>query len=201
MIFLGLFLACGDKSNDTAELDSLSDNNDTIDTEDTVNSGDTASEDTEDSGTTTDTEDSGTDNEAIRPTEGSWTVFGPEFTVNTCGGGESFPETRPMILAMDATNFTMLIEAPGEYTYNFSCELSASTFSCADIVIENSGPFSNFTLYYQHQVNGSFSDNNSLSAEYQITTTCTGGADCSESNLGFTTPCEQSGIMTAVFEG
>jgi hypothetical protein len=42
-----------------------------------------------------------------------------------------------------------------------------------------------------------FTDNNTLEGDYTINTTSSGGSGCSESNLGFTTPCEQSGTMTA----
>ena len=30
----------------------------------------------------------------VTPNVGAWTVYGPEFTTNTCGGGEEFPDPR-----------------------------------------------------------------------------------------------------------
>jgi hypothetical protein len=92
---------------------------------------------------------------------------------------------------------SLLIEEPGEYTYNFNCALTGSEFECENIVIENNIPVLPCTLTYTHQLQGMFTDNNTLEGDYTINTTSSGGSGCSESNLGFTTPCEQSGTMTA----
>jgi len=206
MFLFSLLLACGDKSTDTAATTEIEPSSeDTIDTAldtDTENTNtDTEDTNTEDTNTDTDTDTDDTstenNNDGSSPTVGAWIVNGPAFTTNTCGGGESFPETRSMTLTLENEALRLLIEAPGEYTYDFHCTLTDSEFICQDIVIENVGPLNNFTLYYTHQLQGTFLDNQSLEGDYEIHTTCTGGSNCTESNLGFTTPCEQAGTMTA----
>lgn len=200
MILLSLILACGDKNTDTAD---LIDTDTTPEEDDTSTNESDTNDDTDDTSDTNDTQD--TDNtgdgeengDGSTPVSGAWTVQGPEFTTNTCGGGESFPDTRDMTLSIDGNTVSLLIEEPGEYTYNFNCTLTDSEFECEDIVIENSIPVLPCTLTYTHQLQGMFTDNKTLEGDYTINTTSSGGSGCSESNLGFTTPCEQSGTMTA----
>ena len=74
-----------------------------------------------------------------------------------------------------------------------------SDFTCNEIIIENAIPVLPCTLTYTHIVQGRFTDNTSLEAGYSIVTSSDGGSGCSESNLGFTTPCEQVGTMTGSF--
>ena len=193
MILLSLILACGDKSTDTAD---LTDTDTTSEETDSTTESDTNTEGTSNNGDT-DNPGTNTNGDGSSPVTGLWAVQGPEFTTNTCGGGESFPNAREMTLSMDGNTVSLLIEETGERTYHFNCTLTGSEFTCEDIIIENVGPMSNFTLYYTHQLQGIFVDNHTLEGDYAIHTTCTGGSDCSESNLGFTTPCEQSGTMTA----
>ena len=66
-------------------------------------------------------------------------------------------------------------------------------------MIENSIPVLPCTLTYTHKLQGAFSDSNTLEGDYTIITTSSGGSGCSETNLGFTTPCEQMGTMTGSF--
>ena len=195
MLFIpfALFLACADKTDDTAntETNTQSEESDTAST-------DTGGSETTDtnSGDTSDTSESDSNSNEVTPNAGAWTVYGPEFTTNTCGGGEEFPEPRTMTLSVNNTTVTMVIEEVGEYTYEFSCNLMGSDFTCNEIIIENAIPVLPCTLTYTHTVQGRFTDNNSLEAGYSLVTSSDGGNGCSESNLGFTTPCEQVGTMT-----
>ena len=198
MLFIpfALFLACGDKTEDTAntETNTESEESDTSST-------DTGSSETTDtnSGDTSDTSESDSNSNEVTPNVGAWTVYGPEFTTNTCGGGEEFPNPRMMTLSVNNNTVTMVIEEVGEHTYEFNCNLIESDFTCNEIIIENAIPILPCTLTYTHMVQGRFTDTNSLEADYSIVTSSNGGSGCSESNLGFITPCEQSGMMTATF--
>lgn len=198
MLFIpfALFLACGDKTEDTAntETNTLSEESDTSST-------DTGSSETTDtnSGDTSDTSESDSNSNEVTPNVGAWTVYGPDFTTNTCGGGEEFPEPRTMTLGVSNSTVTMVIEEIGEHTYEFNCNLMGSDFTCNEIIIENAIPVLPCTLTYTHMVQGRFTDNNSLEADYSIVTSSDGGSGCSESNLGFATPCEQMGTMTGSF--
>ena len=192
-IFSLLFLACGDKTNDTAI--TITDTNDTVEDvdTDTNTSEDTNNNENTDTDTNSDNDDS---EDNTSPTVGSWMVNGPEFTTNTCGGGETFPNPRTMTLGLNDSTLTLLIEEADENSYTFTCTLTGSTFSCDDIEIENSIPMLPCTLYYTHTLEGIFTDVDTINGEYGILTTSSGGSGCSESNLGFATPCEQSGILS-----
>ena len=206
---LTLLIACGDKTEDTSNGVAPEG---TTDTESNGNStggnsgndgSDTNDDNDTDEGNGGDNGNGGSDNgsgEEIAPNAGAWTVSGPEFTTNTCGGGEEFPESRAMTLGVNGSTVTMLIEEAGEHTYNFNCELTGAEFTCEDIVIANPGPLSYWTLFYTHEFEGVFTDNDTFEGTYRIETTCDGSPnDCSETNLGFTTPCEQVGTMTGSF--
>ena len=185
-----IFIACGDKSNDTAI--TITDTNDTV--EDTTTDTDSNNNDTSnDTGNNTTNDDS---ENSTSPTVGSWTVSGPEFTTNTCGGGETFPNPRTMTLGLNGSNLTLFIEEADERSYAFTCILTGLTFSFDDIEIENTIPMLPCTLYYTHTLQGVFTDVDTINGEYSILTTSSGGSGCSESNLGFATPCEQSGILS-----
>jgi len=189
-----IFIACGDKSNDTAI--TITDTNDTVEdtTTDTNTDTDSNNNDTSnDTGNNTTNDDS---ENSTSPTVGSWTVSGPEFTINTCGGGESFPNPRSMTLGLNGSNLTLFIEEADERSYAFTCILTGLTFSFDDIEIENTIPMLPCTLYYTHTLQGVFTDVDTINGEYSILTTSSGGSGCSESNLGFATPCEQSGILS-----
>ena len=190
---LTLLLACGDKTEDTAntEPNTQSEESDTGSSETT----DTNSDDT------SNPSESDSNSNDMAPNVGAWTVYGPEFTTNTCGGGEEFPEPRTMILSVNNNTVTMVIEEVGEHTYEFNCNLMGADFTCNEIIIENAIPVLPCTLTYTHMMQGTFIDTNSLEADYSIVTSSDGGSGCSESNLGFTTPCEQVGTMTATFDG
>ena len=192
-----LFLACGDKTADTAntETNTQSEESDTSST-------DTGSSETTDTNSddTNDTSESDSNSNEVTPNVGIWTVYGPEFTTNTCGGGEEFPDPRSMALSVNNTTVTMVIEEVGEHTYEFNCNLMGTDFTCNEIIIENAIPVLPCTLTYTHMVQGRFTENNSLEADYSIVTSSDGGSGCSESNLGFTTPCEQVRTMTGSFE-
>ncbi len=201
-IALTLLFACGEKTEDTANTLSSEDTTDSEVTE--GNDGEETGEDTDttdgtDTDTTGDTDNGDNGGDNIEPNGGAWTVFGPEFTTNTCGGGEEFPESRSMTLGLNGNILTMFIEETGEYDYTFTCTLSDSEFVCEDIVIENNIPVLPCTLTYTHKLQGIFMDSNTLEGEYTIITTSSGGSGCSESSLGFTTPCEQVGTMTGTF--
>ena len=200
MFLFSLILACRDKSTDTATVEDSTPPIDNIDTATTEEDSNT-SEETDSNGGTGDTTDSGQENtgDGSNPILGTWTVTGPDFTTNTCGGGESFPNERTMTLSNNAGVLTMTIEEPNERTYAFTCTLNASEFACDDIVIENTIPQLPCTLYYTHQLEGQFVDNHTLIGDYALRTTSSGGSGCSESSLHFPTPCEQLGMMTAVF--
>ena len=193
-IFSFLFLACGDKTTDTAI--TITDTNDTVEDVDTdANNSENTDTDTDtDTDTNTDPDNDDSEN-STSPTVGSWTVSGPEFTTNTCGGGDSFPNSRSMTLGLNDTTLTLFIEEAGERSYAFTCTLTGSTFSCDDIEIENAIPMLPCTLYYTHTLEGVFTDVDTINGEYSILTTSSGGSGCSESNLGFTTPCEQAGLL------
>ena len=197
MLFVpfSLFWACGEKTEDKANAES-----NTL-TEESDTSTDTGVSETTDSNSddTSDASNSDSNGNEVIPNVGTWTVYGPEFTTNTCGGGEEFPESRTMTLEINGNSVTMIIEEPGEHTYEFTCNLIGSDFTCNEIIIENAIPVLPCTLTYTHMVQGSFIGNNTLEAGYSIVTSSDGGSGCSESNLGFTTPCEQSGTMTATF--
>lgn len=196
---LMLIWACGEKSNDTgnADTNSTSENSDTATT--STEDSDSTDTDSEEGNDTNNGSDTNNGNTTVTPNGGSWTVFGPEFTTNTCGGGETFPESRSMTLGVNDSTVTMLIEAAGEHTYAFTCQLTDAEFKCEDIVIENSIPVLPCTLYYTHQLQGVFTDANTLEGDYTLLTTSSGGSGCSETNLGFSPPCEQAGTMTASF--
>jgi hypothetical protein len=191
-IFSFIFLSCSDKTTDTAI--TITDTNDTVEYVDTDNSEDTNNNENADTDNNPNSDDSENN---TSPTVGSWTVNGPEFTTNTCGGGESFPNPRTMTLGLNESTLTLLIEEANERSYTFTCTLTGSTFTCGNIEIENSIPMLPCTLYYTHTLQGVFTDVDSLEGDYTIFTTSSGGSGCSESNLGFTTPCEQAGGLSA----
>jgi len=191
-----LFIACGDKTQDSSV--TSEDSNNTVEDIDTNTDTDAENNDTNtdtSSDTANDTTNDDSEN-STSPTVGSWTVSGPEFTINTCGGGESFPNSRSMTLGLTDSTLTLFIEEAGERSYAFNCILTGSTFSCDDIEIENPIPMLPCTLYYTHTLQGVFPDDNAIEGEYSILTTSSGGSGCSESNLGFATPCEQSGLLS-----
>ena len=191
-----LFIACGDKTQDSSV--TSEDSNNTVEDIDTNTDTDAENNDTNtdtSSDTANDTTNDDSEN-STSPTVGSWTVSGPEFTTNTCGGGETFPNPRTMTLGLNDSTLTLFIEEAGERSYAFNCILTGSTFSCDDIEIENPIPMLPCTLYYTHTLQGVFPDDNAIEGEYSILTTSSGGSGCSESNLGFATPCEQSGLLS-----
>ncbi len=195
---LFLILACGDKTTDTATETTETTDDTSTETTDTATETDTSTTDT-DAGETGDTNQDTDNTGDSTPSVGSWTVEGPEFTTNTCGGGESFPNPRTMSLGLSGTTLTMLIEEPNERSYAFTCTLTDTEFACDNITIENDIPMLPCTLTYTHTLQGVFTDGQTLAGDYTIYTASSGGSGCSEINLGFTTPCEQSGTMSATF--
>ena len=194
MILLNILLACSDKTKeDTAT--------------ETPESTDTAFEEsTEDSETNGSDENSNSDEEngtngsgdSTEPNSGNWEVDGPEFTTNTCGGGESYPDPRPMLLSISGEALTLVIGASDDDPITHNCTLVDLTYRCDDVVIENILPTGG-TLYYRHQLSGMFSESTLMTGDYTIVTTCEGSFGCGEEDLGFTVPCEQSGMLEAQF--
>ena len=212
MIFTFLFLACGEKetidtsAEDTAVIENEPSNPDSGDpgtdtdtgTEDTGSAPDTG-EEPQDSGEIEEP-DTGESNEEIEPSNGSWLVTGPEFITDTCGGGGSYPDPRTMTLSSDSSSLTISIDDPDEGAMNFFCTRTEATFSCEPLVYENEIPFLPCTLYYTHQLDGAFTDSNIIEGTYTIFTTTDGASGCTEEDLAFSPPCEQSGPVMAIFE-
>ena len=193
MILMNILLACSDKAEDTVI--------------ESPEGTDTASEEsTEDSETNDSDENSNSDEEngtngsgdSTVPNSGKWEVDGPEFTTNTCGGGESYPDPRPMQLSISGEALTLVIGASDDDPITHNCTLVDLTYRCDDVVIENILPTGG-TLYYRHQLSGMFSESTLMTGDYIIVTTCEGSFGCGEEDLGFTVPCEQSGMLEAQF--
>ena len=194
MILLNILLACSDKvEEDTAT--EIPESTDTAFEESTEDSETNGSDENSNSDEENDTNGSG---DSTEPNSGNWEVDGPEFTTNTCGGGESYPDPRPMHLSISGEALTLVIGASDDDPITHNCTLVDLTYRCDDVVIENILPTGG-TLYYRHQLSGMFSESTFMTGDYTIVTTCEGSFGCGEEDLGFTVPCEQSGMLEAQF--
>ena len=194
MIFIHILFACSDKVEDTAIEPSESTDTAIEDsTENTDSNTDNSDENIDNDGNNTNDSD-----DAMVPKSGTWEVNGPDFTTNTCGGGASYPDPRPMQLSLNGDVLTLVIGSSADDSITHNCTLVDWTYRCDDVVIENILPTGG-TLYYRHQLSGMFSESTMLLGDYTIVTTCEGSFGCGEEDLGFSVPCEQSGMLEAQF--
>ena len=103
-----------------------------------------------------------------------------------------------MLLSISGEALTLVIGASDDDPITHNCTLVGLTYRCDDVVIENILPTGG-TLYYRHQLSGMFSESTLMTGDYTIVTTCEGSFGCGEEDLGFTVPCEQSGMLEAQF--
>jgi len=204
MILLSIVLSCGDKKSPATNSTPEQFNNDTgaqhVNVEDTstedANVTDTGWNDIDDPHENCTNNDNNNNFEnATKPIIGTWELYGPTFQTETCSGNHSYSYTRFMEVDLSGESLRFMIGwGPDQMTFN--CVYEDWSYTCTDVVVENILPTGG-TLYHRHQLSGLFDSATSLTGNYTIITTCEGDTGCSQEDLGFVVPCEQSGTVSA----
>jgi len=129
---------------------------------------------------------SGSGGGAVSPQAGQWIYAETTPVTNTCPGNVSQIEAGPFAIDQVASASFRII--PGDGTGPFTCQLSASTFSCPNRAAMTQ-TYPNAVVTMHATVHGTFTSNTHATGRQDATVECI-GAGCN--GLGATFPCQLS---------